>query len=127
MRWSFTGGEHDWTRKTSAPRIDSPNRQYVSPFPNVSCSIGPRRVPRRSAIFPANSGFDVPEKTSGSRRDSSDRTDQRMSDVDELIAVEGSEGTLFAARTTAEIVAEAESHEPCLKVAEIEVCSRGKR
>jgi hypothetical protein len=23
MRWSFTGREHDWTRKTSAPRIDS--------------------------------------------------------------------------------------------------------
>ena len=23
-RWSLTGGEHDWTRKTSAPRIDSP-------------------------------------------------------------------------------------------------------
>jgi hypothetical protein len=50
-----------------------------------------------------------------------------MSEVDELIAVEGSEGTFFAARTTGEIVAEAESHEPCLEVAEIEVCSRSQR
>lgn len=50
-----------------------------------------------------------------------------MLEVDELIAVEGSEGTFFAARTIGEIVAEAESHKPCLKVAEIEVCSRGKR
>ena len=69
----------------------------------------------------------MPEKTSGSRRDSSDRTDQRMSEVDELIAVEGGEGTFFAARATGGIVAEGESYEACFEIPEIEVCSRGKR
>lgn len=127
MRWSFTGGEHDWTRKTSAPRIDSPNRQYVSPFPNVSCSTGPRRVPRRSAIRSANSGFDVPERISGSRRVRRDRTHERISEVDELLAVELGEGALFAARTAGEIVAEGKSCEACFEIPEIEVRSRGKR
>ena len=69
----------------------------------------------------------MPEKINGFLLGSSDRTRRRMSVVDELIAVEGSEGTLFAAGATGEIVAEAESHEPCLEVAEVEVCCRGER
>ena len=49
-----------------------------------------------------------------------------MSEVDELLAVERGEGTLFAARTAGEIVAEEESQERCLEIAEVEVCSRGE-
>src|SRR3990172_2355864 len=112
--------------KTSAPRIDSPNRQYVSPFANVSCSTGPRAVPSRSAIRSASSRFDVPEKTRGPRRRRSDRIPRRMSEVDELLAVERGEGTLFAAGTVGEIMAELQSNEPCLEVSEIEVGDRCK-
>ena len=88
---------------------------------------GPRRVPRRSAIRSANSGFDVPEKTSGSRRDSSDRANQRISEVEDPVPVERGEGTLSAPGTGGEIVSQRHSYEPCLEVAEVEVCSRGKR
>ena len=49
-----------------------------------------------------------------------------MSEVDELLAVECGEGTLFAAGTVGEIMAESQSHEPCLEVSEIEVGDRCK-
>ena len=55
------------------------------------------------------------------RAASRDRTDPRVSEVDELIAVEGSEETLLAAWATGEIVGEAESHEARLEIAEVEM------
>src|SRR5215218_160232 len=63
IRWSFTGGEHDCTMKTSAPRIDSRYRQYVSPLANVLSSTSPSWMPSCSAIFAARSGFERPEKS----------------------------------------------------------------
>jgi len=91
---------------------------------NVSCSTGLRAVPSLSAIRSASSRFDVPEKTRGSRRCSNDRRRRCMSEADDLVAVECGERTLLAAGTAGEIVGEAEAHEPCLQVAEIEVgCS----
>jgi len=126
-RWSFTGAEHDCTRKTSAPRIDSPNRQYASPFANVSCSTEPRDVRSRFAIRSASSALEVPEKTAGFPRESRDGTHRRISEVDELLAVELGEGTLLAARTVGETVAEGESREACFEIPEVEVRSRGKR
>jgi hypothetical protein len=105
-RWSFTGGEHDCTRKTSAPRIDAPNRQYVSPFANVSCSTGPRPVPSRAAIRAASSGFDVPEKTKRLRRSRPARSRPRMSVVTKASALRAGEQALLAAWTSAEIVRE---------------------
>lgn len=56
-----------------------------------------------------------------------DRTCRRVSEVDELIAVEVREGTLLTARAPGEIVAKAESHEPCLEIAEVEMGGRGQR
>src|SRR5438034_2099473 len=58
-----TGSQPVWTRKTSAPRIDSPYRQYVSPFANVPTSISPSSTPRCSAIRVASSGCERPENT----------------------------------------------------------------
>src|SRR3954469_20300162 len=63
MMCSSTGMHPVCTRNTSAPRIDSVYRVYVSPFLNVSSSTPPRPRPRWSAIACARSGCDRPEKT----------------------------------------------------------------
>src|SRR5215210_1271349 len=63
MRFRSTGGAPVWTRKTSAPRIDSPKRQYVSSFANVSSSISPSSMPSWSAIRCARPGCDRPANT----------------------------------------------------------------
>src|SRR3954469_9491690 len=62
-RWSFTGRLPDWMMKTSAPRIDSRERTYVSPFANVFSSTSPSVTLSRSAIRSASSGFERPEKS----------------------------------------------------------------
>jgi hypothetical protein len=48
------------------------------------------------------------------------------SEVDQLLAIEGSDGTLLAARATGEIVGEAESHEARLEIAEVEMGGSGQ-
>ena len=48
------------------------------------------------------------------------------SEVDQLLAIEGSEGTLLAARATGEIVGEAESHEARLEIAAVEMGGGGQ-
>src|SRR5215211_3523792 len=58
-----TGSQPVCTRKTSAPRIDSPNRQYVSPFANEPIVTSPSSTPSRSPIFWASSRCDRPEKS----------------------------------------------------------------
>src|SRR3979411_1334587 len=63
MRCASTGMQPVWTRKTSAPRIDSSYRQYVSPFLNVSRTTSPSSSPRCCAIAFARSGCDRPAKT----------------------------------------------------------------
>ena len=63
IRFRFTGVEHDCTRNTSAPRIDSPKRTYSSPFGNVFSSTSPSVSPRLLAMTRARSGFDRPENT----------------------------------------------------------------
>src|SRR6266508_3916619 len=60
--WS-TGGELVWTRKRSAPRIDSSYRQYVLPSANVRSDTSPTWIPSLSAILCASSGCDRPEKS----------------------------------------------------------------
>src|SRR6266487_4569592 len=60
--WS-TGGELVWTMKTSAPRIDSSYRQYVSPLANVRSDTSPAWMPSFSAIRWASSGCERPEKS----------------------------------------------------------------
>ena len=46
--------------------------------------------------------------------------------MDQLLAIEGSEGTLLAARATGKIVGEAESHEARLEIAEVEMGGSGQ-
>ena len=46
--------------------------------------------------------------------------------MDQLLASEGSEGTLLAARATGEILGEAESHEARLEIAEVEMGGSGQ-
>src|SRR5215203_4287020 len=63
IRFRSTGGAPVCTRKTSAPRIDSPNRQYVSSFANVSSSISPSSTPSWSTMRFASPGCDRPANT----------------------------------------------------------------
>src|SRR5256714_5995537 len=63
IRCRSTGVHPVWTRKMSAPRIDSLYRQYVSSFLNVSSSTSPSSRPRCSAIAPARSGCERPANT----------------------------------------------------------------
>src|SRR3954451_19482183 len=63
IRFLSTGAQPVWTMKTSAPRIDSSNRQYVSSFPNVCSSIAPSSTPSCSPIALARSGCERPAKT----------------------------------------------------------------
>src|SRR5215204_1678078 len=63
IRLRSTGGAPVCTRKTSAPRIDSPNRQYVSSFANVSSSISPSSTPSWSTMRFASPGCDRPANT----------------------------------------------------------------
>src|SRR2546427_1665729 len=60
---SSTGMQPVCTRKTSAPRIDSTYRVYVSPFLNVSSSTSPSSTPRCCEIAAARSGWERPAKT----------------------------------------------------------------
>src|SRR6266540_3346423 len=60
--WS-TGGELVWTMKRSAPRIDSSNRQYVSPLAKVRRDTSPTWIPSFSAIRCASSGCERPAKS----------------------------------------------------------------
>src|SRR5215203_1970077 len=63
IRFRSTGSQPVCTRKTSAPRIDSPNRQYVSPFANEPIVTSPSSTTSRSPIFWASSRCDRPEKS----------------------------------------------------------------
>ena len=76
------------------------SRQWIarpSPSEHVSDLLRGRRSPMRE-----------PEEVRPSRYSScATEPAGALSEVDELIAVEGSEGTLLAARATGEIVAEA--------------------
>src|SRR5215210_2660969 len=63
IRCRSTGSLPVWTMKRSAPRTDSSKRQYVSPSANVFSVTSPSSMPSRSAIRPASSGFDRPEKS----------------------------------------------------------------
>ena len=55
MTLRSTGSHAVWTRKTSAPRIDSSYRQWVSPFGKVLSSISPSPTPSCSAMRCARS------------------------------------------------------------------------
>jgi hypothetical protein len=55
-----TGSQPVWMRNTSAPRIDSSYRQYVSPFAKVFTCTAPSFTPNRSEMSWARSGFDRP-------------------------------------------------------------------
>jgi hypothetical protein len=48
IRFLSTGGQPVWTMKTSAPRIDSSYRQYVSSFAKVFRVTDPHSTPRCS-------------------------------------------------------------------------------
>src|SRR5580765_3336839 len=63
MTLRSTGSQAVWTRKTSAPRIDSSYRQWVSPFGKVLSSISPSPTPSWSAMRCARSWCERPEKT----------------------------------------------------------------
>ena len=61
---SLTGLLWLWTMKTSAPRMDSPNRQYISPLANWERLVSPRVTPRAEAMALASSGLERPVKSS---------------------------------------------------------------
>src|SRR5581483_11535386 len=52
-----------WRMKTSAPRIDSSYRQYVSPLAKVSSVTSPSSTPSCSAIRAARTGCERPANT----------------------------------------------------------------
>src|SRR6476661_8272962 len=63
IRFRSTGVHPVWTRKMSAPRIDSVYRQYVSSLVNVSSSTPPSSRPICSTIACARSGCERPANT----------------------------------------------------------------
>src|SRR5215210_4786039 len=63
IRLRSTGSQPVWTRKTSAPRIDSSKRQYVSPFAKEPRVTPPSSTPSRAPIFWASSRWERPEKS----------------------------------------------------------------
>jgi hypothetical protein len=64
MICSFTGLLWLWTMNTSAPRMDSPNRQYISPLANWERLVWPSFTPRAAAMSSARDRLDRPVKSS---------------------------------------------------------------
>src|SRR5882762_9437085 len=66
IRWSFSGVEVLWTRKTSRPRTFSAISIWISPSENLPTSQRPTGISRYSQMSSTKGLLEFPEKTTSS-------------------------------------------------------------